>query len=95
MLVSVESIYKFDNCTLAVHCADEEFRTTKASLDRVLHRTTANEPLKTVQPTKGQKGVEAWDAIVRRYDQRNMSGNKSAYAALSSNISQSQRRGAV
>ena len=34
---------------------------------------------------------EAWHAIVRRYDQRNMSGKKSAHAALISNISEKDR----
>ena len=34
---------------------------------------------------------EAWRAIVRRYDQRNMSDNNSAYAALIRNISEKDR----
>ena len=55
---------------------------------QVLHRTSANEPLRRVQEASGQKGFEAWHAIVRRYDQTNMSGNNSAYAALISNISE-------
>ena len=51
MLVSVESTDKLDNSTLAVDCSDEEFRSIEASLYQVLHRTTANEPLRKVQPT--------------------------------------------
>ena len=70
MLVSVESSDKFDNSTLAVDCADKEFRTIDASLYHVLHRTTANEPMKIVQQTKGLKGFEAWHAIVTIYDHR-------------------------
>ena len=71
--------------------SDEEFRSIDASLYQVLHRTTSNEPLGIVQQTRGQKGFEAWHAIVRRYDQRNMSGKNSAYAALISNISEKDR----
>ena len=56
-----------------------------------MHRTTANEPLRIVQQTRGQKGFEAWPAIVRRYDQRNMSDKHAAYAALISNISEMDR----
>ena len=52
-----------------------------------MHRTTANEPLRIVQQIRGQKGFEAWPAIVRRYDQRNMSDKHAAHAALISNIS--------
>ena len=44
-----------------------------------------------IQQTKGQKEFEAWHATVRRYDQRNMSDKKSAYAALISNISEKDR----
>ena len=58
---------------IAFDCSDEEFRSVEASLYQVLHRTTANEPLRIVQQTRGQTGFEAWLAIVRRYDQRNMS----------------------
>ena len=68
MLVSVESTDKFDSGTLAVDCADKEFRTIDASLYHVLHRSTANEPMKIVQQTKGLKRFEAWHAIVRIYD---------------------------
>ena len=88
MLVSVESTDKFDNSTLAVDCSDEEFRSIEASLHHDLLKTTANEPLRRVHQTKGQKGFEAWHAIVRRFDQRNMSVQKSACAALISNISE-------
>ena len=87
MLVSVESTDKFDDGALAMDSSDEEFRVIEASLYQFLYRTTANEPLIIMQQTRGQKGFEAWDAIVRRYDQRNMSGTKSVYAALISNIS--------
>ena len=73
MLASVESIGKFDNSALAFDCSDEAFRSIEASLNQVLHRTTANEPLRMVQQTRGQRGFEAWHAIVRRNDLRNMS----------------------
>ena len=91
MLVSVESSDKFDSSTIAFDCSDEEFRSSEALMYQVLHRTTANEPLKRVQQTRGQKGFEAWRAIVRRYDQRNKSDKNSAYAALISNISERDR----
>ena len=38
MLVRVTGTDKFDNNTLAVECADEEFRTIEASNYQVLHR---------------------------------------------------------
>ena len=63
LLVSVESIDKFDNSTLAVDCSDEKLESIEASLYQVLHRTTANEPLRIVQQTKEQNGFEAWHAI--------------------------------
>ena len=44
-----------------------------------------------MQQTEGQKGFEAWHAMVRRYDQRNMSDKSSAYAALISKISEKDR----
>ena len=44
-----------------------------------------------MQQTTGQKGFEAWHAIVRRFDQRNMSVKSSSYAALISNISEKDR----
>ena len=91
MLVSVESSDTYDDSTLSVDCSQEHFGTSEASLYQVLHRTTSNEPLRIVQQTKGQRGFEAWRAIVRRYDQRNMSDNKSAHAALISNISERGR----
>ena len=91
ILTSVERMDKFDNSTIAVDRSDEEFRSIEASLYQVLHRTTANEPLRIVQQTKGQKGFEACHAIVRRYDQRNTSDKNSAYAALISNISEKDR----
>ena len=59
MLVSVESTDRFDNSTLAVDCSDEEFRTIEASLYQVLHRKTANEPLRIMQQTLGQKEVRS------------------------------------
>ena len=91
MLLSVESIDRLDDSTLAVDCSDEEFTTIEASLYQVLHRTTANEPLITVQQTPGQKGFEAWHAIVMRSGQRNMSDNNSAHAAWIRNISERDR----
>ena len=91
MLVSVESTDNLDNSTLAVDCPDQEFRSIEASLYQVLHRTTANEPLRMAQQKKGQNRFEAWHAIVRRYDQRNLSGKNSAFAALISNISERHR----
>ena len=91
MLAMVESIDRFDNTVIAFDYSDEEFRSIESALYQVLHRTTSNEPLRIVQQTKGQKGFEAWHAIVRRYDQRNMSDKSSAYAALISNISEKDR----
>ena len=91
MLASVESIGKFDNSALAFDCSDEAFRSIEASLNQVLHRTTANEPLRMLQQTRGQRGFEAWHATVRRYDQSNTSDKNSAYAALISNISEKDR----
>ena len=72
MLVSVESTDKIDNSTLPAHCPDEEFRSIEASRCQELHRTIANEPLRTVQQMQGLKVFEAWHAIVRRYGRRNM-----------------------
>ena len=91
MLARVESIDKFDNSKIAFDCPDEEFGSSEASPYQVLHRTTANETLRKVQQTRGQKGFEAWHAVVRRYDQRNMSDKNSAYAALISNITERDR----
>ena len=47
MLVSVESTDKFDNKTLAMDCS---------TLYQVLHRATANEPLRRVQQNTGTDG---------------------------------------
>ena len=80
-----------DNNTIAFDCSDDEFRSIGASLYQVLRRTTSNEPLRIVQQTRGQRGFEAWHAIVRRYDERNMSNKNSANAALISNISEKDR----
>ena len=91
IFTSVERVDKFDSSAIAVDWPEPEFRLIDASLYHVLHRTTANEPLRVVQQTRGQEGFEAWHAIVRRYDQRNMSNKKSAYAALTSNISEKDR----
>ena len=52
--VSVESTDKFDSSTIAFDCSDGEFRSIEASLFQVLHRTTANKPLRLVQQTRGQ-----------------------------------------
>ena len=90
MLAMVESVEKFDSNVIAFDCSTEEFRSIESALYHVL-RTTSNEPLKIVQQTKGQKGFEAWHAIVLRHDQRNMSDKSSAYAALISNISEKDR----
>ena len=82
---------KVDRDALAVDCTQEEFRALETTLYQVLHRTTANEPLKMVQQVEGQRGFEAWHVIVRRYDKRNTSDKSSAYAALVSNISEKDR----
>ena len=58
---------------------------------QILHRTTTNEPLRTVRQVQGHRGFEAWHMIVRRYDQRNTSDRSSAYAAMISNISERDR----
>ena len=70
ILTSVDRVDKFDSKAIAVDLPEAQFRLIEASPYQVLHRTTANEPLRIVQQTKGQKGFEAWHAIVRRYDQR-------------------------
>ena len=90
-MARVEGAEKIDRATLAVDCSQEEFRNLETTLYQVLHRTTANEPLKMVQQVEGQKGFEAWHMIVRRYDQRNTSDKSSAYAALVSNINEKDR----
>ena len=91
ILTRVESADKVDRATLAVDCKQEDFRAFETALYQVLHRTTANEPLKMVQQVEGQRGFEAWHLIVRRYDQRNTSDKSSAYAALISNITERDR----
>ena len=87
----VESVDKVDRDALAVDCTQEEFRALETTLYQVLHRTTANEPLKMVQQVEGQRGFEAWHMIVRRYDKRNTSEKSSANASLVSNISEKDR----
>ena len=57
MLVSVESTNKFDSNTLPLDCADEEFRTLEVSLYQVLHRTTANEPLRMGTTNTRTEGI--------------------------------------
>ena len=91
MLAIVEGTDKLDNNAVAFDCSDDELRSTEASHYQVLHRTTANEPLRIVQQTRGQRGFEARHAMVRRYDQRNMSDKNSAYAELISHISEKDR----
>ena len=56
-----------------------------------MHGTPANEPLKVVQQTQGQKGFDALRAIVRRCEQVNRYDTNSAYAALISCISERDR----
>ena len=91
ILSRVERVDKVDRATLAVNCTEADFRTFETALYQVLHRTTANEPLKMVQQVEGQREFEAWHLIVRRYDQSNTSDRSSAYAALISNISEKDR----
>ena len=63
---SVGCTAKFDCRALSEDCSQEKFGTIEASLYQVLQGTTANEPLRTVQQTQGQKGFEAWCAVVAR-----------------------------
>ena len=91
ILVSVEGVDKVDRSTLAVDCTEADFRTFETALYQILHRTTTNEPLRMVHQVQGQRGFEAWHVIVRRYDLRNTSDRSSAYAALTSNISERDR----
>ena len=94
MLARVESIDKFDNNVIAFDCPDEEFRSMEVSLYQVLHRTTSNEPLGKVQQTRGQTGFETCHAIVRRYDQRNMSDKKiSVCSADQQHLREGQSKG--
>ena len=65
MLAFVEGTDRLDNNAMAFHCSDDEFRSIEASLYQVVHRTTANEPLRMVKQTRGQRGFEAWHAIMR------------------------------
>ena len=55
------------------HQTWDSILTGRKKLYQVLHRPTANEPLRIVQQTQGEMGLEACHAIVRRYDPRNMS----------------------
>ena len=80
-----------ERATLAADCTEADVRTFGTALYQVLPRTTANEPLRKVQQVQGQKGFEASHVIVRRYDQRKTSDRSSAYAALTSNISERDR----
>ena len=59
ILTCAERVEKFDSIAIAADCPEAEFRLTEASLYQVLHRTTANEPQRMVQQTKGQKRFEA------------------------------------
>ena len=86
-----EGVDKLDHNAIAFECSPDKFRSIEASLYQVLHRTTSHEPLRIEKQTRGQRGFGAWRAIKRRYDQRNMSDKKSAYAALISNISEKDR----
>ena len=63
MLAILEGTDKLDNNAIAFDCSDGEFRSIEASLYQVLVRTTANEPLRIVQQTRGQRGFQAWHAI--------------------------------
>ena len=54
MLAIVWGTDKLDNNAIAFDCSDDEFRSIEASLYQVLHRTTANEPVSTVQQARGQ-----------------------------------------
>ena len=91
ILVRVESVDKVERSTLAVNCTEADIRTFETALFQIMHRTTTNEPLRMVQQVQGQRGSEAWHMIFRRYDQRNTSDRSSAYAALTSNISERDR----
>ena len=91
ILARVESVDKVDRATLAVDCTEADFRTFETALYQVLHRTTANEPLRMIQQVEAQREFEAWHLIVRRYDQRNTSDKSLAYAALISNITERDR----
>ena len=49
LLVRVESVDKVDRGTRTADCTEESFRTFETALYQVLHKTTANEPLRMVQ----------------------------------------------
>ena len=53
ILARVESVDKVDRATLAVDCTEADFRTFETDLYQVLHRTTANEPLRMIQQVEG------------------------------------------
>ena len=90
--MTVESVDKVERSNLAVGCTEADFRTFEAVLcQKILHRTTTNEPLRMVQQVQGQRGFEAWNMIARRYDQRNTSDRSLGCAALISNISERDR----
>ena len=55
MIVRVESADRVDRSTRAVDYAEAEFRIIETSLHQVLRRTTANEPLRVVQPGEDSK----------------------------------------
>ena len=58
MLVSVGCTDKFDRRALPADSSQEKFCTIEASLYQVLHRTTANEPLRTANArTEGIRSV--------------------------------------
>ena len=58
VLVGVEISDKFDNNTVSVDCAQEQFRTIERSLYQVLHRTTGNESPRRVHQTQGQRDAK-------------------------------------
>ena len=70
ILAIVEGAEKLDNNATAFDCSDDEFRSIEASLYQVVHRTTANEPLRVVRQSRGPRGFETWHAIVRSVRQK-------------------------
>ena len=72
ILARVERVDKIDRATLAVDCTGAEFRTFETALYQVLHRTTANEPLKMVQ----QVAVPQWRLEWRRKTMERMQAKK-------------------
>ena len=91
MLAIVEGADKLGDIAIAFDCSDDEFRSIEASLCQVLHRTTANEPLRIVQQTRRQRIRSMPFNSEEIRSQRNMSDNISANAALISNISEKDR----